>query len=184
MARHLSIRRLDLQRQFKDALDAVTKIQREIREKRAWLEIVDGWISCPPPPSPFPRSAVIIPADDSRLGVWINSTTEKDTYWFLTQAAVPCFMIQELGVDQKPADVCHSFVERTEVEGLLDPTKNPEDAIAHGGPHSFSTYECYPVPHSTVSRSAANRNCALLSHQQGLPISRDLPQDVPRVTAS
>ncbi|KAJ7762769.1 hypothetical protein DFH07DRAFT_770998 [Mycena maculata] len=132
MARHLLIRRLDLQRQFKDALDAVTKIQREIREKRAWLEIVDGWISCPPPPSPFPRSAVIIPADDSRLGVWINSTTEKDTYWFLTQAAVPCFMIQELGVDQKPANVCHSFVERTEVEGLLDPTKNPEDAIVHG----------------------------------------------------
>ncbi|KAJ7740926.1 hypothetical protein DFH07DRAFT_778244 [Mycena maculata] len=175
-----TILRLKQERAFENALDLFTEIHRGVREKRAWLEMVGAWLSHPPPPSPFPRAATILPADESRLGTWINSATEEDTFWFLTQAALPCFVIQELNLMEVPADACTSFAERTDVAGLLSSETNSEDAVLRNGPRPFTVTKLFPVPRIPVTRSAMDLDRARLSRQLGLPYGQEPARDVER----
>ncbi|KAK6971797.1 hypothetical protein R3P38DRAFT_3522104 [Favolaschia claudopus] len=127
---------------YGDAVDEVTKWQRDLRIKRAWCAYAALY-----PSSDHARHDAndmikrlvqqsILPADDGRMGLWINGDkiTELDLCWFLCEAKVPCFVIQELKAQQnkpptrhqKLPDPSSSFVEGTIIEKKI---KNEEPDI-------------------------------------------------------
>ncbi|KAJ7081457.1 hypothetical protein C8R44DRAFT_895094 [Mycena epipterygia] len=175
-----SILKLEEIEDYEDAVDRIADVQRGLREKGAWLLMVETWIA-KPPPVPALTNPVIKPADDKLLGVWANSASEEDCVWFLTSAAVPCFFIHRLPRDEPLVlDAARTFAEGTEVQASLETSSNEYDHIATRRAYRFTTQEFWPVPRVTITRSEMDRTRASLRWQMDLPEGRVLPRDVPR----
>lgn len=174
------IARLNGVSKFEDAVDKLSEVQRGIREKRAWLEMVVLWTKNPQPPR-LKRDEAILPANERYLGVWINSAEEEDAYWFLTRASVPCFVLHELvELEPLPSDARSSFVESTEVEDLLVEGAYEPDNVARSGPHGFTEREFFPVDHRVVLRTLDENSRSSLRWQLGFPSGLPMPRNVVR----
>ena len=78
---------------FEKALDEVTQVQRDLKMKAAWLD----WMECLQTTPSWSRTSNELPpmADDSYIGIWINSMHQEDIDWLLAHY-IPCFVVHRL----------------------------------------------------------------------------------------
>ena len=105
-------------RSFDRALDDVTQMQRNFKMKAAWIDWVEHLQSTPSWSRASSRPFDL--ADDSYMGIWINSMEQEDIDWFLAHR-IPCF-------------VAHKLI-GNELESLFDAGYGRRDAtFVHGTP--------------------------------------------------
>ncbi|KAK7032812.1 hypothetical protein R3P38DRAFT_3352123 [Favolaschia claudopus] len=123
---------------YGDAIDEVTKCQRDLRIKRAWIVMATvypfGDLQRQNPNELIKRldQQPVSAADDARMGLWVNGNqiTELDLLWFLTEARVPCFVIQEAKTYQQGlTEPSTSFIEGTSIEDLMENDTYEEHAL-------------------------------------------------------
>ena len=87
------IRELRFIRSFEKALDEITQVQRDLKMKAAWLD----WMECLQTTPSWSRTSSETPpmADDSYVGIWINSKYQEDIDWLLAHG-IPCFVVHRL----------------------------------------------------------------------------------------
>ena len=75
---------------FERALDEVTQLQRNLKMKAAWID----WMDCLQTTPYWSRMSNETPpmADDSYMGIWINSKYQEDIDWLLAHR-IPCFVV-------------------------------------------------------------------------------------------
>lgn len=78
---------------FEKALDEITQVQRDLKMKAAWLD----WMECLQTTPSWSRTSSETPpmADDSYVGIWINSKYQEDIDWLLAHG-IPCFVVHHL----------------------------------------------------------------------------------------
>ncbi|KAJ6460497.1 hypothetical protein C8R47DRAFT_1226258 [Mycena vitilis] len=123
---------------YDDAVDRVREVQRQLVEKEGWVRLALCWKESRPRIEDM-RSLPIKPADDGLMGVWLNGMPEYDSLYFLTQTAVPCFLIHELTAEEPRGYlVARSFIEGTPIQPLLDPYRCEYTKVAFS--QNNSTY--------------------------------------------
>ncbi|KAJ7164492.1 hypothetical protein C8R46DRAFT_1036368 [Mycena filopes] len=166
------------ERRFERAVDLLAAIQRDVREKDAWLTFAEILLMDMRPPA---ANDEIFQADDRFMGTWINGALEDDCLWFLCKAALPCFVIHQLPSESKiPEDACRNMYVRTDVEPMLATTMASEfDRLAMGREFRYTTAEFHPVePVSPRNREHAPKWSSLWK-QLGKPEGEDIPRTVP-----
>ncbi|KAK6988172.1 hypothetical protein R3P38DRAFT_3291265 [Favolaschia claudopus] len=152
---------------YEEAVDQLAAVNQGIREKRAWIAMTSQWLRETSAPS---SQDPILPADERYMGVWINGAPERDVLWFLTRAAVPCFVIHVLPSREPiPADVLGSFVQGTEIEPTLRCMEYEFDRIALERAYHYTQTEMHPVPFSQFRRTNEERRGSSLRWQLNLP---------------
>ncbi|KAK7042773.1 hypothetical protein R3P38DRAFT_3260714 [Favolaschia claudopus] len=152
---------------YEEAVDQLAAVYQGIREKRAWIAMTSQWLRETSAPS---SQDPILPADERYMGVWINGAPERDVLWFLTRAAVPCFVIHVLPSREPiPADVLGSFVQGTDVEPTLRCMEYEFDRIALERAYHYTQTEMHPVPFSQFRRTNEERRGSSLRWQLNLP---------------
>ncbi|KAF8230349.1 hypothetical protein L208DRAFT_1282300, partial [Tricholoma matsutake] len=129
------LRSLLCQLKYADAVDAITKIQRVIKDKVAWVEFAKQWLVDLNWSWKVYQGSyqALTPADDSYMGMWINSDPKHHVSWLIKQR-VPCFIIHELdthfAVQYPEVPKCRGFFEKSEAE-FLGLHINSYEHIAH-----------------------------------------------------
>ncbi|KAJ7774024.1 hypothetical protein B0H16DRAFT_1713863 [Mycena metata] len=136
-------------RAYQEAVDTLTELQRGMREKGAWLDMVSFLLHKPLHPEEIHE---VQPANDRLLGVWINDANKEDCFWYLLHGAVPCFVIHRLPeAEHVTEDVCLDFFSRTEIEEyVLDARRYPADQVAFRERYRYTATEYNPTPHTTL----------------------------------
>ncbi|KAF8174366.1 hypothetical protein K438DRAFT_1980393 [Mycena galopus ATCC 62051] len=121
---------------FDKAVDKLGECQRSIQEKQAWVALLTLIGSNP----------LTIP-----VGVWINGIKDEMVHWFLTQAALPCFLVSTppRGVPLENART--GFMEGTKLEALSS-TTYIYDKIAQTQNLTFTPTETNPLYANSVTR--------------------------------
>ncbi|KAJ7756266.1 hypothetical protein B0H16DRAFT_1721869 [Mycena metata] len=124
---------------YEKLLDRLTECQRGIKEKAAWVTFVRTWVLNPPSVE-FELRDGVIRAEEKYIGTWLNGEHPEFGWWFLTRAAIPCFIINRLGNRIPATAQLTTFTERTPVVGLQSPYYEYDRiALANGG--RFTTAE-------------------------------------------
>ncbi|KAF8158734.1 hypothetical protein K438DRAFT_1776884 [Mycena galopus ATCC 62051] len=157
---------------YEDAVDQLAEAHRGLREMRAWYTMANLLLR----PNQIPHSRdPILTADDRYLSVWVNRAELNDCWWFLTRAALPCFIIHALPASEpSPPDACVSFLERTELETMMDSSTYEFDRIAAQSGCRYTLEEKAPIPYNTRARTAEERQGSSL-HWQLNRVGEDLP---------
>ncbi|KAJ7898781.1 hypothetical protein B0H13DRAFT_804404 [Mycena leptocephala] len=118
---------------YADAVVKVRRLQRLLLKKQAWVDMARAWDQSGNLTIETLRSRSPIPADESRMGLWMNgsSISEHDFLWLLTQTDVPCFFIEESTT--LPCHALRSFVAGTPIQGLMASCLYDELARNAGG---------------------------------------------------
>ncbi|KAJ7840025.1 hypothetical protein B0H13DRAFT_1910890 [Mycena leptocephala] len=113
---------------FEEAIDAVAVIQRQLRERDAWISMVRAMTSVKPASTVWKDG--YLQANDHLIGVWINDATEEKVGWLLS-AAVPVFIVHRYAAGEQRRSngpLLSSFFSNTELKNRK--TKNPFTIIA------------------------------------------------------
>ncbi|KAF8188302.1 hypothetical protein K438DRAFT_1764514 [Mycena galopus ATCC 62051] len=162
---------------YEEAVDRLAEMNQWLREKQAWLTMAT-LAAREDLPAPT-RGDVILDANDRYLGVWINGAEEADALWFLTCAALLCFVIHVLPErDALRQSALDSFVKNTDVARLLDHESYEFDRIALRE-YRYTITDQNPVPYARVNWSAENSRRSSLRWQLNLSEDEILPLDVP-----
>ncbi|KAJ7911723.1 hypothetical protein B0H13DRAFT_2328102 [Mycena leptocephala] len=153
-----SVEALKSVRSFEDAVDLVRAAQRGILEKHAWMNMASTWIAHGGSLDKL-KEGKIVPADDDLMGVWAHEITELDLYFFLTGAAVPCFLIHELTEGEPPGNlVAPDFTQWTAMAARLDIGWCPYNKLASAAFNGrFTSEEHVLVTVGVPSREADDR---------------------------
>ncbi|KAJ7704699.1 hypothetical protein B0H16DRAFT_1747485 [Mycena metata] len=147
--------------------------QRGIKEKAAWVTFVRTWWLNPPSVA-FELRDEVIRADEKYVGVWLNGDHPEYGWWFLTRAAVPCFIINRMGRSVPATPQYTTFTECTPVVGLQSPYYEYDRiALASGG--RYTTHKVgYPRAES-IARSGVDLVRSDLCWQLRMPHFSALP---------
>jgi hypothetical protein len=129
---------------FENAVDEIMDVQRGMREKWAWIEMVGHLKRTRLNP---PTASSIPSADDRYLGVWLNGTLHRDCAWLIHDALLPGFVLSELP-DYIPVreDALANFYQRTEIEKfVLVPKACEYNRLALAKRYQWTTTEFHPV---------------------------------------
>ncbi|KAF8140926.1 hypothetical protein K438DRAFT_1995511 [Mycena galopus ATCC 62051] len=152
---------------YEDAVDQLAEAHQSLHEKRAWYTMASLLLRSNQVPCP---NDSILSADECYLGVWINGADLNDCWWFLTRAALPCFIIHALPTSESPPpDTCSLFLERTELEKMMDPSLYKFDCIAAGSGCRYMSEEKAPVPYNTRPRVQEEQHGSSLQWQLNRP---------------
>ncbi|KAJ7863279.1 hypothetical protein B0H14DRAFT_3444140 [Mycena olivaceomarginata] len=137
---------------FENAVDEIMDVQRGMREKWAWIEMVGHLKRTRLNP---PTASSIPSADDCYLGVWLNGTLHQDCAWLIHDALLPGFVLSELP-DYIPVqeDALANFYQRTEIEKfVLVPEACEYDRLALAKCYQWTTAEFHPVSETPAPRN-------------------------------
>ncbi|KAJ7709404.1 hypothetical protein B0H16DRAFT_1745803 [Mycena metata] len=128
---------------YEKLLDRMMECQRGIKEKATWVTFVRTWVLNPPSVE-FNVRDEVIQAEEKFVGVWLNGDHPEFGWWYLTRAAIPCYIINRIGQSIPATPQCTTFTERTPVSSLQSPYyKYDCIALASGG--RYTTHEVgYP----------------------------------------
>ncbi|KAJ7892953.1 hypothetical protein B0H13DRAFT_2339885 [Mycena leptocephala] len=115
---------------YEEAVDQVQEIQRGLLEKEAWLRMAIAWRDrrCS---AESMQKMPVLPAYDEFMGVWMHGISEEDMLFFLTCAAVPCFLVHELTAEEPRGEmVAQNFTATTIVSKYLEPYAYDVDQLA------------------------------------------------------
>ncbi|KAJ7696659.1 hypothetical protein B0H16DRAFT_1750244 [Mycena metata] len=137
-------------REYQEAVDVLVELQRGMREKGVWLDMVNWLLHQPMHPE---GTTEVLPANERCIGVWINDADREDCFWYLLRGAVPCFVIHLLPEAERVTEnVCLDFFSRTEIEEyVLDARQYPADQIAFRERYRYTATEYHPIPHATLA---------------------------------
>ncbi|KAJ7179741.1 hypothetical protein C8R46DRAFT_1212281 [Mycena filopes] len=170
---------LEEERRFEIAVDLLADLQREIREKDAWLTLADSVLQNARLPRPTMKDE-IAPADERYMGTWINGIDKDDCLWFLCKAALPCFVIHALPEKEAPpADACRNVSERTDVEPLLEPLASEYDRLAMSVNYRYTTSEQNAMQPLAPRRREFAPAWSDLRLQLGRAAGESIPPSVP-----
>ncbi|EDR06956.1 uncharacterized protein LACBIDRAFT_328349 [Laccaria bicolor S238N-H82] len=110
---------------FDRVLDELTQLQRNLKMKVAWIDMVEKLQSTPSWSRASNRPFEM--ADNSYMGVWLSDTDQEDVDWFLAHR-IPCFIAHKLRggelerlIDEGFGRKDPSFIHGTPVENLNTP---------------------------------------------------------------
>jgi hypothetical protein len=141
-----SVKRLEGRLVFQDAVDHLAAIQRDLKEKAAWVEMADRifdrlelWKN-----TRLLQVTDIPMADDKFMGVWLNGADEETALWLLARGRVPCFIAHEYAIGVDELHHCNpqaepSFIHGTNIPMITSPDHNPLDFIARRSNATVST---------------------------------------------
>lgn len=134
--------------QFEHVVDGVTRLQRIIKVKAAWVEFAERR-QTNRRETHQPTFDRVPEANDQLMGVWANTTSQKELDWMLKQR-IPCFFIHECSRDElvPRSDVAkfYDFLEGSEAIHLT-PQYNPLENIAVRREQALPTLSiCMPPP--------------------------------------
>ncbi len=78
---------------YDEALDAYSRIQREIKLVSAWSKMAQALKDRPPTTSM--NSTPVRAANAGWMGAWINGATQEDAMWLL-RLGIPCYVLHEV----------------------------------------------------------------------------------------
>ncbi|KAF7342677.1 hypothetical protein MSAN_02025500 [Mycena sanguinolenta] len=121
-----------------EAVDAVTVVQRGLREREGWLRMVDVLLSSAELSVEELRGMDMPEADDAYMGLWVNGMGEREVLLYM-RAGIPCFIAHEylrgdITRDELRFDTLayHDFVTFTDVEAAV--VRSPYQEVADGDP--------------------------------------------------
>ncbi|KAJ7707941.1 hypothetical protein B0H16DRAFT_1746386 [Mycena metata] len=118
---------------YEKLLDRMTECQWGIKEKAAWVAFVRTW-TLNPPNVEYRSQERVIRTEERFVGTWLNGEHPQFGWWFLTRAAMPCFIINCLGNRVPATAQCSTFTERTPIASLQSLYYEYDRvAIANGG---------------------------------------------------
>ncbi|KAF8229175.1 hypothetical protein L208DRAFT_1379036 [Tricholoma matsutake] len=190
------LRSLLCQLKYADAVDAVTEIQRAIKDKAVWVEFAKQWLADVNWSWKVYQGSyqALTPADDLYMGMWINGVPKHHVFWLIKQR-VPCFMIHELdthfAVWYPEVPKCRGFFKKLEAR-FLGPRTDSYEHIAHrhdcirsdysgeegifkGLPSPISQEEC----ERAFSRSQRWGGLPGVCEGLPVPICPQMPQSIP-----
>jgi hypothetical protein len=133
-------------------VDEVIDVQRGMREKWAWIEMMGHLKRMRTNPT---TESSILPADDRYIGVWLNGTLNRECAWLIHEATLPGYILSELP-DYVPVqeDTLPNFYQRTEVEKLvLVPEACEYSRVALAVHYQWTTTEFHPIMETPAPRS-------------------------------
>ncbi|KAJ7885033.1 hypothetical protein B0H14DRAFT_3431972 [Mycena olivaceomarginata] len=95
---------------FERAVDEVIDVQRGMREKWVWIEMMGHFKRTR---TSSVADSSIPPADDRYLGVWLNGTLNRDCAWLIHEATLPGFILSELPNYVPVQDALPNFYQHT-----------------------------------------------------------------------
>ncbi|KAJ7863877.1 hypothetical protein B0H13DRAFT_1899406 [Mycena leptocephala] len=131
------VERLRSLRTWEDAVDRGVAIQRDLREKEAWVAWWHEHLRQRASGFSLARLQEIEHplADDQFIGVWVNGAPEETVLCYMA-ASVPCFIVHKFkglvtGIRDEEVQVREDFLQGTTLEVLLG-DDNPYPRIARG----------------------------------------------------
>ncbi|KAJ7903117.1 hypothetical protein B0H13DRAFT_2335280 [Mycena leptocephala] len=154
---------------YEDAVNQVREIQRGLLEKEAWLRMAIAWRDRRRSAENM-RKMPVLPACDEFMGVWMHGIGEEDMLFFLTCAAVPCFLVHELTAEEPRGEmVAQNFMDATIVSRYLEPYAYDVNRLALiANSRKFTASEVTVVTVTTPSRNLDLRTRSSLRWQFGL----------------
>ncbi|KAJ7076758.1 hypothetical protein B0H15DRAFT_805482 [Mycena belliarum] len=161
--------------EYERAVDLAAECQAGMKEKDAWITMVRLWLAQPFPEPYVLQQLSIMPADEEYLGVWINGAPAEDPLWFLTTAAVPCFVISEIAEGTPVDQVANGFLAGTDVGSMREAYEFDRIGIRGGvsTPTELRTSAATPL-----ARTPFDRRRATLRWQMDVPEGRWLAATV------
>ncbi|KAJ6474191.1 hypothetical protein C8R45DRAFT_935590 [Mycena sanguinolenta] len=128
-----------------DAVDMGVAVQRGLRERLAWLDMVRVQREGGAPDTVERLRSMTMPlVDDSLIGVWVNRLEERTVLTFLA-LRIPCFIIHEYEDVNYPlrtsAPTYSDFLDGTDAVNIL--TSNVYEAVARANPYQLD-HLCLP----------------------------------------
>ena len=133
--------------EWEECVSQVTVVQRQLREKQAWLKMLKALrsTSWSFDIAPVVGDINITPALDSFMGCWVNGARERPIRWLL-HLGIPCFIIHEYRVGVDFGDGVHEYRSRHVSESFcpaevwhLRADVNGYDFVAKKNETSFAT---------------------------------------------
>ncbi|KAJ7840445.1 hypothetical protein B0H13DRAFT_2366244 [Mycena leptocephala] len=131
------LERLRTLRSWEDVVDRGVAVQRDLREKEAWIAWWHERLRQKASDFLLPRLRQLqfSDADDRYVGMWFNGTSEETVLRYLA-ASIPCFIVHEFkglvtGLDDREVRVQENFLQNIPLATLLG-DENPYQTIACG----------------------------------------------------
>jgi hypothetical protein len=143
-----------------ECVSQVTAVQRQLREKQAWLQMLRALRSTNWGINISPITDDIGAAHEYYMGCWVNGASEKLIRWLL-YLGIPCFIIHEYRVGEDFGDGIHEYRSRHVSQSFCPPFVwhlreeiNAYSYVARKNGTSFATADQLVIG-SSVSASAS-----------------------------